>query len=327
MKLFILAIAIIFMVGIGALWLDATQPPRQAVIPVMPSLIATTTGAGIATTTSAVLPAIRPPVAAMLATHTVGTATATPPMITVGTSTQVTVTIQITDPALIANSVNLLRLGAPGTQPAVLGVMQSAGNGIYTLDPTFNEQSTGQVQLQVSAAFKGALQRVLSNVVIVSVWGVIADPTSGFKTLYPPVLYDLSSTTTAFNGFLLQSSPEGVDIGGEGPEDGSNATTTGFSIVIHPIQYGTSFDINAWLSTEYPYSEIDTLTSTTVGGVLGYAVTFKNEVGAGQPTIVVYNQGYIYKLSYASTFPLGSIADQNGLNAFNAVLQHFIFSR
>jgi hypothetical protein len=77
-------------------------------------------------------------------------------MILAGTSTQVTVTIQITDPVLIPSSVNLLQLGPTGAQPTILGVMQSAGNGIYTLQKAFNTTVTGQIQLQVSAAFRGS---------------------------------------------------------------------------------------------------------------------------------------------------------------------------
>ncbi|MGA2599811.1 MAG: hypothetical protein ABSH09_22785 [Bryobacteraceae bacterium] len=236
------------------------------------------------------------------------------------------VIVQITDPTLIAGSVNLLQLGATGAQPTILGVMQSNGSGIYSLQPTFNESTPGEIQLQVSAAFRGQLRRVASQIATLGVWGVLGDTTSGFKTLYPPVLYDLSSTTT-FGGFLLQSSPQGVDIGGEGPENGSNATTRGFSVVITPTPYSTEFDINAWLLAQYPYSYIDTLATTSIGGEQGYEIVFDNEVGAGEPTVVVYHQGYVYTLSYASTFAAGSIADQNGLSIFSEVLQNFGFSQ
>ena len=145
--------------------------------------------------------------AAASATPTVGTPVAAPSMIVVNTSTPVIVAVQITDPTLIPGSVNLLLLGATGTQPTILGVMQSAGNGTYIIQPVFNETSTGQIQLQVSAAFRGKLQRVLSNVVNISPWGVLVDTVSGFSTLYPPGVYNLS--TGSSGSFSLQSSPQG----------------------------------------------------------------------------------------------------------------------
>jgi len=187
MKTLIFAIGIVLILGIGALWLRAEPPARQVAAPTVLPLAVTTTGAGIATATPAALPAVRHPVAAMLATHTVGTATATLATIPVGTSTQITVSIQITDPALITSSVNLLRLGAAGTQPTILGVMQSARNGTYSLQHVFTESTTGQVQLQVSAAFTGTLQRVLSNIVTVNVWNQFSDTNTNLSFLFPPM--------------------------------------------------------------------------------------------------------------------------------------------
>lgn len=85
------------------------------------------------------------------------------------------------DPALIAGSVNLLRLDAAG-KSAVLGVMrddglngdQAAGDNIFSLQVSFNEKAAGTVRLQASAAFKGQLKRVTSAVTEIPV--VAADP-------------------------------------------------------------------------------------------------------------------------------------------------------
>jgi hypothetical protein len=62
-------------------------------------------------------------------TPIVGTAIATPAYITINVPTAVTVTAQIADPTLIPTSVNLLRLGANGTQSTILGVMHDDGLG------------------------------------------------------------------------------------------------------------------------------------------------------------------------------------------------------
>ncbi len=195
MKAIIFIIAIALILGLGAIWLNANPQsvpagPRPVVqeISSSPALPRATDSAAIASSTSAVRP---------LATHTVGTASATPTLIAVGTSTQVTVSIQITDPALITTSVNLLRLGATGTQPTILGTMQSAGNGTYTLQHVFNESTTGQIQLQVSAAFQGSLQRVLSNVCVVNVWLHFVDQTNGISLLVPQFAATVTVSSTA----------------------------------------------------------------------------------------------------------------------------------
>jgi hypothetical protein len=319
----ILGISVIAFLTAGGIWLYAQQerhpavslPPKQAPVAVQTSTIAQAVVSNTSTP---------PTLAAPSTTPTVGTPGATPSMVIANTSTPVTVTVQITGPNLIPGSVNLLLLGATGTQPTILGVMQD-GSGVYSLQSVFDETTTGDIKLEVSAAFQGLLKRVISPVLQIPVWGVVADTISGFKTLYPPSLYDLSSTTVSEGLFLLQSSPDGVDIGGEGPEDGSNATTSGFSIVIQPSQYSTAFDINSWLSTEYEGSDIASLATTTIGGVPGYVFTFADEIGAGEPTAVAYHNGYVYQIAYSSTFALGSTADANGLSAFNAVLQNFTF--
>lgn len=250
--------------------------------------------------------------------------TMNPAAIMVNTPTTVTITAQFAaSPLPIPNSVNLLRIGAPGAQPAIVGVMQAVGAGAYSWQGSFNETAPGQIVLQASAAYPGQLKRSLSTAASLPVWGVVSDATSGFSTAYPPTLYDL--TTPAFGGYLLQSSPQGVVLGGEGPEDGSHATSSGYAIVISSAPYAGTFDINAWLSSAYPYSEVDSLTTTTVGGLPGFQVIFANEVGAGEPTAVVYNNGYVYKIAYASSFGVGSLRDVQGLSDFSAVLQHFAF--
>jgi hypothetical protein len=93
-----------------------------------------------------------------------------PTIVTVSKLTPVTITVSITNPSPITNSVNLIRIAAAGTQSTILGVMHDdgknndavAGDGVYTLQVPFNEPNAGQIQLQVSAAFQGLLKRVTS---------------------------------------------------------------------------------------------------------------------------------------------------------------------
>jgi len=108
---------------------------------------------------------------------TISAPTAIPSLITVNAPTTVTVTVSITDPTVIANSVSLLRLAATGGQPLILGQLHDDGKGgdavagdhIYTLQVTFNEPVASQIQMEVSAAFRGLLKRSVSSAVVVDV--------------------------------------------------------------------------------------------------------------------------------------------------------------
>jgi hypothetical protein len=118
-------------------------------------------------------------------TPTLGTPVVSPSIITVNTSTPVTVTVQIANPSPIPGSVNLLLLGATGTQPSIRGVMQNSGNGNYSLQSVFDPSSTGQLQVEVSAAFQGQIRRLVSNISAISVWQRFNDPTTGIAFSLP----------------------------------------------------------------------------------------------------------------------------------------------
>lgn len=118
-------------------------------------------------------------------THTIGAVTASPNIIAVNTSTNVTVSAVITDPAVIPASVNLLRLGATGTQPTIVGQMQGNGNGTYSIQVPLDPTAPGQINFEVSAAFRGQLTRVISNVISVAIWKTSTDSSTGL-TIYTP---------------------------------------------------------------------------------------------------------------------------------------------
>src|SRR6266581_297211 len=126
----------------------------------------------------------------------IGGVRATPTTAVIGIPTQVSVQASITDPSLIPNSVNLLQLNTDGTS-TMLGSLHDdglngdafAGDLVFTLVVTLNEPSASQIQLQVSAAFKGALQTVKSpimnvffqaaNASTVAIVGLAAELASG----------------------------------------------------------------------------------------------------------------------------------------------------
>jgi hypothetical protein len=104
----------------------------------------------------------------------IGMVRATPLTAVIGTPTQITVQVSISDPSLIANSINLLQLNADGTT-TILGTLYDdglngdlfAGDLIFTTVVTLNKTSASRIQMQVSAAFKGVLLRVKSPVLSV----------------------------------------------------------------------------------------------------------------------------------------------------------------
>jgi len=182
-----------------------------------------------------------------LSIHTVGPPTATPTVIAVATSTQVTVSIQIIDPGLIPNSVNLLRLGPAGAQPAILGTMQNAGNGLYAFTATFDEPVVGFIQLQVSAAFAGSLSRILSNVITL---GVGITPPPGWIV-----------NQDGYNDYSLYSPASNAAISAGGVDTPPDMTVTS---VGNPASLPlTSFfngDAAGWFAT------YESVTTTTVAG-------------------------------------------------------------
>jgi hypothetical protein len=205
MKQTILAVALLsVLLATGGLWLSAQQskPFPKAVAPqIIPPPYPTPAGETTPTQQfPSMLQQIRPGedilTASSTTTPVVGTPTTTPSLITVNTPTTVTVTAQITDPSLITGSVNVLRLGATGTQPTILGVMHDDGlhgdavanDGNYTLQVQLDEATPGQVQMEVSAAFRGRLQRATSPTFLVPVWSIVSQAASGlpFAVIVPP---------------------------------------------------------------------------------------------------------------------------------------------
>jgi hypothetical protein len=71
-----------------------------------------------------------------------------------------------------------------------------AGDGVYTFLVPFNELVSGQVQLQVSAAFQGQLKRIVSPLLSISVWAEALVP-ARVSVAYPPqwVLHNSAALT------------------------------------------------------------------------------------------------------------------------------------
>jgi hypothetical protein len=154
------------------------------------------------------LTTVVPPAATI--TSTLGIPSAIPSAIPVNTPTTVTVTAEITDSRLISGSVNLLRFGATGTQPTVIGALHDdgiagdaiAGDHIFTTLITLAESNPSPVQLQVSAAFQGLLKRETSSPFAVIVTGMTL---ANMSTLSPVIVDARVSSLSSYyiNGFIF----------------------------------------------------------------------------------------------------------------------------
>jgi hypothetical protein len=182
-------------------------------------------------------------------------------LIVANTATTITATIQISDAALIPGSVNLLQLGATGTQPTILGVMHDdglngdavSGDGIYTLQMSFDWMTAQQIPLQVSAAFRGQLNRVLSTPVVLSVWNTFSDSSGTYSIAYPTGWFVTNSGAAV--SFSSTSTPSLE--GGPGSE-----------IEVQLLPLGGASSLLQWLQEQYTGEiDISTVQFTSSSGV------------------------------------------------------------
>ncbi len=100
----------------------------------------------------------------------VATPTVDPAEARAGQPTKVRIWADIGDPNVIASGVNLLRVGAPGTNPTIVGVLKDdgtggdeiAGDGRYSIELIVNEPVAKTLVYRISAPFKGTLLRTVT---------------------------------------------------------------------------------------------------------------------------------------------------------------------
>jgi hypothetical protein len=133
------------------------------------------------------------------AAPTIGATNVSPGLINTNTPTPITVTSVITDPALIESSVNVLRLNSNGLATVIAQLHDDGTNGdaiagdkTYSARISFNEPAETTLRLQVSAAFRGTLQRSTSPTmtVFVTLPGLPPDPGEAGKATLEGIDYD-----------------------------------------------------------------------------------------------------------------------------------------
>ena len=153
---------------------------------------------------------------------TIGAGGVVPSSVPAGVGTAVTFTVSITDPSVIASSVNLQQVNTLG-QGTVVGVMYddgthgdaTPGDGIYSLRQTIFQQTAGTLTYRVSAGFQGSLLRPFSAPFSLTVTGVgvaisISSPGPGaYLNISPTVVSGTvanSQATVTVNGVTAQVS-------------------------------------------------------------------------------------------------------------------------
>jgi hypothetical protein len=259
------------------------------------------------------------PTKAMTATTTptIATPSVSPNVITINSATTVKLTVTITAPSLITTSVNLLRLNASGSPPTILGQMHDdgrdgdtvAGDHLYTLQAIFNEPTPGQIQLQVSAAFRGMLKRVVSGIVVIDTWATFTSSSGAYTVNVPP------SFTTATNTFPLDPTDPLTPI--------SSVTFSGYlsdadtidEYNIDVIELNSSTTIDRWITDndDRLFHADRVLMGTTLAGYPAIVATSASE---GRLSVFVIVNNKVYEITWAG---FGS-ADIQGSNLFSTFL-------
>ena len=193
---------------VGAVWLLGQPIPRSQPTQQLHSRVAPASSSAAPT-----------PQSTTVSAHSLGVVTLAPPSIAAGSSQPVVITVQITDPALIAGSVNLVQV-LPTGQALVIGQLNDNGtNGdlipndsVYSIAQPFTSLAVGTATLRISAAFSGSLARVQSpNLSLVvsqpaptSTWATLTDSGKLFS-ISVPALWGLTTSEVA------NSDPDTVD--------------------------------------------------------------------------------------------------------------------
>ncbi|MFI5398534.1 MAG: choice-of-anchor X domain-containing protein [Candidatus Binatia bacterium] len=249
----------------------------------------------------------------------VGTPQVNPSVVSVGQPTQVTVTSAIT-PAPIAGGVNLLRLDTAGKVIGILGIMHDdgkggdaiPGDGIFTLQLTVNETAAGQMRLQVSAAFRGLLRRVLSPPGTLNIWQSVA--TNGLALNYPPAFQINPGPLSLGGPIALNNYGSVYEEGGSIPPGGADIDITSIPLPSSPL--------SDFITKELQAATITSTTTRQVGGEVGTEVLYTADFtpAATEKSVAVYvpHGSTLYK--FFLSYNAGDPQEAQFLASFNQIL-------
>ena len=263
----------------------------------------------------------------------IGTVTVNPTSIVAGTATNILVTAVVTDPALIAGTVNLQQRDANGKLTTILGSLHDdgqngdavAGDKVYSLQVTLNIATPGTIIFQVSAAFHASPIRSGSAGVNGTVTGT-SSPVSVTIT-QPANLSFLGITPTTVAG-TVAGNASAITINGlnapvsNGQFSVSVPLREGPNIITASTPSGSTATITTTLDTTPPQLAItepaDQFTTTdstvTVTGIVNDIV-----VGTVNPTQAAVTVNGIAANVANRTFTISGVPLTLGANTIQAV--------
>ena len=114
----------------------------------------------------------------------------------------------------------------------------------------------------------------------------------------------------------IQSSPKRIELDGALPENlkPDEYVTYGFIIGLSVKKYSGVFNIDKYIQAEYPNSSIDQKSLIQVSGINAYRFTFKDEIGAVDPHVVIIANDETIEISAIGSYDI---------NLFNQILNTF----
>jgi hypothetical protein len=264
---------------------------------------------------------------------TIGTVTVNPTTIVAGTATSVLVTAVVTDPTLVAGTVNLQQRDANGKLTAILGTLHddgangdvTAGDKTYSLQVTLNIATPGTIVFQVSAAFHASPVRALPAGVNGTVTGT-SNPVT--ITITQPVnLSFVNITPTTVVGSVAGSATAVTINGLNAPVSNGQFSVSvplreGPNIITASSTSGNTATITTTLDTTPPQLAITepgdqfttTDTTVTVTGIVNDIV-----VGTVNPTQAAVTVNGIAANVANRTFTISGVPLSLGANTIQAV--------
>jgi hypothetical protein len=145
----------------------------------------------------------------------------------------------------------------------------------------------------------------------------------GVSFSYPTTLVQ-SSTADSFsvNSAALPFLPAGgkLPLGA----DESQFVSNGYAISIRRTPLHGTFSLAQWLSENSPNSVVDQQSGISVNGTSGWRITFKDEINAGSPYVLVPRGSWLYTITYVSSFGGDTPEEQSGLAVFDQVLASMV---
>ena len=156
----------------------------------------------------------------------------------------------------------------------------------------------------------------------ISTWKTYTNKSFGYEFKYPPSLYFDTGNENSGTVELRISKIDELIGGASDPKgvEGKDWTANGYFIQVGVQDYAKEFVLDDWLKNRYPNSIFQYKKKISISGIDSYEFATAEEIGAGEPKVIVPYNGKLYIISYASD---SSNVDKEGLIIYNQILSTF----